>query len=338
VVTKQNKVLVTGATGFLGKRLAKRLVDEGYPVRALARKLSNVGALERLGVEITFGDLGDKSSIAAAVKGADVVVHAGAGTSGTAKDSDTSTIQGTLNVLEACRTNRVKKLVYISSCNVYEVAGYTENQVVTEDAQLERFPLRRGHYSAAKLKAEALVAEAMNHDGCPTVVLRPGTLYGPGAEVYTRMMGVSLARRIFVVFGNGESDLPLVHVDNAVDAIVECISNSAADNQVFNVVDQDLVSKKMYMERVVKPLYPRATVIYCPMSLLLTLTWLQEKLIAFLGRQPFLTVYRLVSSQKRVRYGTSKIENAIGWRSRITFEQGVEQLVVGHRRPGNTEQ
>jgi len=336
VVTKQTKVLVTGATGFLGKRLAKRLVDEGYPVRALARTLSNVGALKKLGVEIALGDLGDESTIAAAVKGVDVVVHAAAGTSGTARDSDTATVQGTRNILEACRTSRVKKLVYISSCNVYEVAGYAENQVVTEEAQLERFPLRRGHYSAAKLQAEALVTEAMNHDGCPTVVLRPGTLYGPGAEVYTKMMGVSFARRIFVVFGDGESELPLVHVDNAVDAIVECISNSAADNQVFNVVDQDLVTKKMYMERVVKLLYPRATVIYCPMPLLLALTWLQEKLLAILGRQPFLTVYRLVSSQKRIRYGTSRIESAIGRRSHISFEEGAEHLIREHGRPAKT--
>jgi len=336
VVSKQTKVLVTGATGFLGGRLAKRLVDEGYPIRALARKLSNVGALKELGVDIAFGDLGDEASIAAAVKGVDVVVHAAAGTSGSAKDSDTATIQGTWNILEACRTSSVKKLVHISSCNVYEVAGYTENQVVTENAQLERFPLRRGRYSAAKLQAEALVTEAMNHNDCPTVVLRPGALYGPGAEVFTRMMGVSFARRIFVVFGDGESELPLVHVDNAVDAIVRCIGNGAADNEVFNVVDHDRVTKKMYMERVVKPSYPKATVIYCPMPLLLALTWLQEKLLAILGKQPFLTVYRLVSSQKRVRYGTSKIENAIGWQSRIRFEQGAAQILKRHRRPANS--
>ena len=305
-------------------------------MRALARKSSNVGALKKYGVEIAFGDLVDESSIAAAVEGVDVVVHAAAGTSGTAKDSDTATIHGTRNVLVACRTNRVKKLVYISSCNVYEVAGYSENQVVTEGAQLERFPLRRGHYSAAKLLAEALVTEAMNHDGCPAVVLRPGTLYGPGADVYTRMMGVSFARRIFVVFGNGKSELPLIHVDNAVDAIVECMSNSAADKQVFNVVDPDLVTKTMYVEQVVKPLYPKATVIYCPMSILLTLTWLQEKIVAILGKQPYLTVYRLVSSQKRIRYSTSKIEKAIGWRSKIGFEQGIEQLIREHRRAENT--
>ena len=328
-ITKQNNVLITGATGFLGKRIAKRLVDEGYPIRALARTLSDVSALKRFGVEIVYGDVGDESSVEGAMQGADVVVHAAAGTSGTEKDSNRGTIQGTRNVLNACRATGIRKLVYISSCNVYGVAGYSENQVVTEEAQLERFPLRRGHYSAAKLQAEALVTEAMNHGGCPTVVLRPGTLYGPGAELYTKMMGVSFARCVFVVFGDGKDELPLVHVENTVDAIVECIVNSAADNQVFNVVDHDLVTKKMYMERVVKPLYPKAVVIYCPMSLLLTLTWLQEKLLAILGKQAFLTVYRLASSQKRVRYSTSRIEKAIGWHSRMRFEQAVAQLITG---------
>jgi nucleoside-diphosphate-sugar epimerase len=231
--------------------------------------------------------------------------------------------------------SRVRKLVYISTCNVYELASYVEHQVVTEEAQLERFPVRRGHYSSAKLRAEALVTEAMKRGSCPTVVLRPGTLYGPGAEVYTGIIGFSFARRIFVVFGDGSSELPLVHVDNAVDAIVECITNGAADNQVFNVVDCGPVTKRMYMERVVQALHPRAIVIYCPMSLLLALTWLQEKLVAILGKQSPLTVYRVMSSQKRVRYSTSNIENVIGWRSRMGFEQGVEQLMRDDGRTAN---
>jgi hypothetical protein len=90
------------------------------------------------------------------------------------------------------------------------------------------------------------------------------------------------------------------------------------------------------MERVVKPLYPKAAVIYCPMFLLLAATWIQEKLLLIVGQQPFLTVYRLMSSQKRVRYSTSKIENAIGWRSRIAFEQGAEQLIKGTEREPHT--
>lgn len=310
----------------------KRLINEGYRVKGLARKTSNVEVLNRYGVETVWGDLGDKSSVVGAAKGVEILVHAAAGTSGTPRDSEIATIDGTRNILEACRINCVKKLVYISSCNVYEVAGYAENQVVTEEAQVERFPLRRGSYSAAKLQAEALVTEVLNRDGYSTVVLRPGTFYGPGAEVYTPMMGISLARRVFVIFGNGRGNLPLVHVDNVVDSILQCVRNTAADNQVFNVADQDLVTKKMYIEKIVKPMYPKAIVIYCPMILLFLAAWIQEKLFAIIGKQPALSRYRLLSSQKCVRYSTVKIENAIGWRSRITFDQGAEQVHMWHKR------
>jgi hypothetical protein len=88
----------------------------------------------------------------------------------------------------------------------------------------------------------------------------------------------------------------------------------------------------MYMDLLVRPLYPKAIVIYCPMSLLLVLSWLQEKLMAVAGKQPFLTVYRLSSSQRRIRYSTSRIERTIGWRSRISFEQGAEQLIREHKQ------
>ena len=322
-----SRVLVTGATGFLGSRLSRRLVQQGYAVRALVRTQSDLRVLKDLGVEIAFGDLSDGPAVSAAISGIEIVVHAGAGTSGSAEDSQRATVLGTSNVLEACRKHAVRKLIYISSCNVYEVAGYAENQVVTETAQLERFPMRRGHYTAAKLEAEAIVIDAMTREGCPMVVLRPGTLFGPGAEIFTRMMGVSFAMRLFVVFGDGESELPLVHVDNAVDAIVECMRNPAADGQVFNVVDRYSPTKKVYVERIIRPLCPKAMVMYCPMTLLRVLTWVQETLFAVFGKRPFVTAYQLASSQNKVRYGTSKIENATGWRSRITFEQGAEQLI-----------
>jgi nucleoside-diphosphate-sugar epimerase len=139
------------------------------------------------------------------------------------------------------------------------------------------------------------------------------------------------------VFGDGDSTLPLVHVDNAVDAVVECIRRSAADNQVFNVVDQDLVTKTMYIKQVVAPLYPQALVIYCPMSLLIAVTWLQERVLRLLGKTPYFTLYRLLSSQKRVRYSTSKIETAICWRSHIRFEEGAEQQITEHRRRASSQ-
>ena len=141
------------------------------------------------------------------------------------------------------------------------------------------------------------------------------------------MLGISFAQRVFLVFGDGRNTLPLVHVDNTVDAIVECIRNSTADNEIFNLVDSGLIAKKTYMDALVKPMNPGAFVIYFPMKLLIALTWLQEKLLVSVGRRPYLSVYRLLSSQKRITYATSKIEKAVGWQSRIGFEEGARQII-----------
>jgi nucleoside-diphosphate-sugar epimerase len=312
--------------------VTKRLVEDGYSLRVLARDSSNVGPLEQLGVEIVLGDMCDEASVAAAVSGVEVVVHAAAVTNATAKEVNAATIQGVRNVLEACRAQQVRKLIYISSCNVYEVAGYADDQEVNEDAQLERLPQCRGAYSWAKQHAEMLVTSAMNREKPAVVVLRPGTIYGPGAPLFTSMLGLAVGRRLFIVFGSGDFQLPLVYAENLVDAIVACIRNEAANNQIFNVVDADTVTKKKYMNSVMKRLTPDAIVVYVPLKLLLTLTWCQEKLMRILGRPPLLTVYRVLSSQKRVRYSTSKIEKAIGWRSCVNFEQGVEHLMKQQAR------
>lgn len=321
------RVLVTGATGLLGSRLARRLIEEGYAVRALVRRRSQFGFLQKLGVEIAFGDLGDAANVDASVSGVDIVVHAGAGTRGSPEECETATIAGTRNVLEACRRHSVSKLVYISSCNVYELAEYADNHIVTEDARLERFPMRRGHYTGAKLRAEALVTDAMARGPYQTVVLRPGTLYGPGAEIFTRMMGVSFRRRLFLVFGDGRGELPLLHVDNAVDAIVACMRTAVGGGQVFNVVDRGPITRKTYVERIIKPLHPGAVVIYCPMPMLRAVTVVQEKLLSILGRRPFITAYGLATSQKGVKYDTSRIERALGWRPRVGFREAVDQLL-----------
>ncbi len=117
-------IVVTGATGFLGRSVVKMLVAKGYRVCALARKQSNVELLKELGVEIYYGDIGDRDSIESAFHNIDFVVHAAADTAGDKEGGDKNTIQGTQNIVDLCRQYSVKKLIYISSCSVYGVVDY----------------------------------------------------------------------------------------------------------------------------------------------------------------------------------------------------------------------
>lgn len=321
------KILVTGGTGFLGKGLIRQLVAEGYPVRVLARKLSDIEPLKKMGVEIFFGDVADHSSLEEAFKGVDIVVHAAAGTSGSQKDSETGTLQGTRNVIDLSKKFKLKKLIYISSCSVYGVADYKTNQLVNEDSLLERFPERRGAYSASKQMAESFVIEAMKTRDLPIVILRPGTIYGPGGDIFTPMMGFSLFNKAFIVIGNGKFELPFVYIDNLTDAIVKSIQRPEANDQIFTVVDSERINKRQYMDKLIKKLYPKAFTFYFPYSLMYAMTWWQEIVFGFLKRRPVLTRYRLTSSQRNIRYVNSKIIKELNWNSRVSFDQAVSAII-----------
>jgi nucleoside-diphosphate-sugar epimerase/predicted dehydrogenase len=323
----EEKVLVTGGTGFLGKKLIEGLVREGYRVRVLARKLSAIEPLQRLGVEVFFGDVADKTSLSRAFEGADMVVHAAAGTSGKKTDCESATLEGTRNVLELCGSSAVKKLIYISSCSVYGIADRGKNELVTEESPLERSPELRGDYSASKQAAEELVWAAMERRAFPAVILRPGTIYGPGGELFSPLMGFSLMNKLFVVIGDGKFVLPFVYLDNLVDAILRAMQQNAATGNIFNVVDDHGITKKEYMEKLIKKMYPGSVTVYFPFRVLYAVTWLQEIACAFLKRKPFLTRYRLLSSQNNVRYDTSKIRERVEWSPVVSFEEAADAII-----------
>lgn len=332
-VRHQEKVLVTGGTGFLGRPLVKRLLTEGYAVRVLARKLASVDDLVSEGAEVCWGDVADAASLEAAFDGVQVVIHAAAGTSGRRQDCETGTLAGTRNVLALCERRKVAKLIYISSCSVYGVADYAPGQRVTEESSLERFPERRGDYSASKQQAESMALEAMTRGTVPIVVLRPGTIFGPDADPLTPMIGLKLPGNVLLAFGDGSLELPLIYVDNLVDVIVKATQLPSANHQVFNVIDTDRITKREYIDKIIRPLHPGIWVIYFPYRLLYALVWLQEKLFSALRRRPILTRYRLTSSQRAVSYDTSKLAGVLGWRQRYTHAEAI-QTMIGSRSIG----
>ncbi len=320
-------ILVTGASGFLGARLVELLTQKGYPVRALVRKLSSTKKLKACGVEIFFGDVADLESLRPAFQDIDVVVHAAADTAGDEREGEWSTIRGTRNVLDLCNENGIRKLIYISSCAVYGVADSRRGAVIREDGLLEPCPEKRGPYSWAKLKADQIVLEAMTKGTLPIINLRPGTIWGPGGEIFTPIMGFSLGEKLFAVIGNGKFVLPFVYIDNLVEAIIRGIENQNAAGGVYNVVDPERVTKRDYMNRLVRRVHPRARSVYIPYCVLYAAVYVQEKLFSWMGRKPVLTRYRLNSSQKSILFDSSKLQRDLGWQPAVSFDEGAKNVV-----------
>lgn len=319
-------VLVIGSTGFLGSRLVEMLLDKGYRVRAMARKTSNIDKLKRLNVGICYGDINDPVSLESAFDGINFVVHAAAETKNDTSESLKVAMSGVRNIVSLSKRYNVDNLVYISSCSVYGVSELTEGQVVDEGAPLEKRPEKRGFYSEAKLKAEILLADMAVREHVPFTCLRPGTIYGERGEIFTPMMGFSFGTRFFIIINNGDFILPLVYIDNLVEAIILAIANAHDAGQTYNVIDSDRITKKEYVNILLRKLYPKAVFMYFPYLALYGITYLQEVICTLTRRKPFLTRYRLVSSQRNIVYDSSKIRKELGWNPSITFREAVSSV------------
>ncbi len=325
---KTPSVLVTGSTGFLGSRVVEALLEKGYRVRALARKTSKTGQLQKLNVEICYGDVADPVSLEPAFTDINFVVHAAADTKGDKAEGLRTTVNGTQNIVALSRKYKIDKLIYISSCSVYGVSELKQNQIVDENAPLERHPEKRGFYSEAKLKAEKLLLENGNEENVPFVCLRPGTIFGEGGDIYTPMMGFSAGTKLFAIIGNGKFILPLVYIDNLVDAIILAINGKNSAGQTYNVVDPDHITKRDYMDTLLRRLYPRASLFYLPFYLVYAIVFLQETIFTLLKRKPFLTRYRLTSSQRSIVYDSSKMQKELNWKPATSLRDAIGKVLA----------
>ena len=332
------RILVTGATGFLGGNLVKKLVEMKYRVRAFVRATSNIEKLLKYNIEIYYGDIGSKETLEAAFSDIEYVVHAAADTSGENAGEDVVTTQGVRNIVELCKEFEVSRLIYISSCNVYNVAGYKKGTMIDEKASLEPFPEKRGPYTNTKMIAESIVTDAMKEWGLPAVCLRPGTYYGLGGSIYSPMIGLSLRNYVFMIIGNGKLTLPIVYIENVVDAIITAMQNDNSTGKIYNIVDYDAITKKQYINNFLKKVFPRSLFIYIPYSIFYSIVFIQEILFNLIKIKPFLTRYRIISSQNQVTYDASKIRNELGWKPPYTFQQASKKIIDGMKYNMSSEQ
>ncbi len=314
------RVLVTGGGGFLGRPLVERLLAKGESVRLLLRRPPSFPLPE--GVGVVYGSLGQPDVVDHAVQGVEVVYHLGAAMRGGPLEFEQGTVWGTRNMVDACVRHNVKNLVYVSSLSVVDHAGHRAGVPVTEDSPYEPYPDRRGAYTQTKLRAEHMVLDAIRDRGLRAVIVRPGQIFGPGAEHVTPNGVIGIAGR-WIVAGSGSRLLPLVYRDDVVDALLLAETSQKASGQLMNIVDPTRVTQNEYLRWCAN--VPGLKVVRAPVWMLMILASGIELLGKFLKRDVPLTRYRIRSLRPLSPFDVAKAKELLGWSPQVGVQEGLRR-------------
>lgn len=326
------RILVTGGNGFLGGELVRRLRAQGESVRLLLRRPPEKGNPAHpdspgAPVSIVYGSLGQPDVVDRAVNGVELVYHVGAAMKGGAAAFEDATVWGTRNVVESCLRHKVGRLVYVSSLSVLDHAGHRTGVPVTEKSRMEPEPMNRGTYTRTKLDAEYTVLAAIRDRGLPAVIIRPGQIFGPGAEKVTPNGVIQIAGK-WIVAGSGDRQIPLVYRDDVVDALLLAATSEKALGQIINVVDTTKIVQNEYLKQA-KPALGKTGIVRFPLPLFMLAGMGIEMLGAALKRGVPLSRYKIRSLKPLAPFDVTAAGELLGWKPAVGVAEGLRRTFAG---------
>jgi len=232
---KNKRILVTGGTGFIGSRLAERLVlEKGAIVRVLVHNWTKATWVSRSNVELIQGDISIYEDIEKALEGIDIVFHC-VGVGGSIEQCMKINFKGTKNILDACLKAGVKRIVYLSSAVVHGPETY---ESMDEKA---KFINAGNPYADSKIETEKHFLDFISKNNVEGVVIRPTFIWGPVSLYYEVDRINQMKSGNFLLVDKGEGSCNAVHVDNVVDLCLLCGLHEKANGEIFFSTD----SKKL---------------------------------------------------------------------------------------------
>jgi dihydroflavonol-4-reductase len=307
------KILVTGASGFVGSAVARSLLAAGYCVRALMRPTSTRFHLADLDLEYVEGDLRNQQSISAAMSGVDYLFHVAADYRLWARDRNEifqSNVSGTRIIMEEAARAGVKRIVYTSSVATLKIPD--------DGSADETMPLPDGGgigtYKRSKVAAERLVEAMVAERGLPVVIVNPSTPIGP------RDVKPTPTGRIIIEAATGrmpaflDTGLNLVHVDDvAAGHLLALRRGRVGERYILGGENMALADMLAIIAKLVGRRPPR---LQLPRLPLMPLAYAAEAVAQITGREPFVTVDGLKMAKYRMYFTAAKAERDLGFKAR----------------------
>lgn len=324
------KALVTGATGYIGGQIAKRLQsDEDVQVRALVRTPSKGKWLADIGVELVQGDITDPASVQQALQDCQLVFHAAAyvGEQGKKEDVWAVNVGGTQNVAEAAVAQSIERFVHLSSCAVY---GSLQQMDIDESTPTR---MTGRVYHDSKVAAEQIVLAAHKQEGLPIVSARISQVYGPGSPQFTIRVIESVKAGKVVLIDGGKHYFKPAYIDNLVDALVLCAQVDEAVGEALNITDGYVVAWRDFFERYGRMVgiesFPSA-----PYAIAYGLAVFKEIKGRISGRPTSLNREVIKTFRSDNSFSNAKARRLLGWTPEVGFEEGIERTEVWLRQAG----
>jgi nucleoside-diphosphate-sugar epimerase len=343
-ISQDAPVLITGANGFIGCKVVETLLDRGFenlkvfvrPSAKLDRLTDVLSGRPRRQVEVLEGNLLSREDCARAVRGVQVIYHLAAGIEKSFAGAFMNSVLTTRNLWDASvQEGSLKRFVNVSSFAVYSTRKLKRGALLDESCAIQNPPHGRGDaYSYAKIKQEELVLDYSRRTGIPSVILRPGAVYGPGKRSITGRVGIDTFG-VYLHLG-GSNRLPLTYVDNCAEAIVLAGTTPGIDGEIFNVVDDDLPPSRRFL-RLYKKNVRRFLSVPVPFPLAYLFCTLWEKYSDWSeGQLPrVFNRDRCSAEWKGQRYSNEKLKKLVGWSPRVPSEEGLQRYFQYQRTPGS---
>jgi nucleoside-diphosphate-sugar epimerase len=332
-----DRILVTGSNGFIGASVVNLLLEYGFTnIACFVRPSSRVELLEEIintaagkggNVGLFSGDLLSRDDCRQAAQGVSLIYHLAAGFDKSFAGAFMNSALATRNLMDAfLEVGQPKRFVNVSSFAVYSNLRLKRGSLLDESCSLENAPQARfDAYGFGKLKQEQLVREYGAKHKLPYVILRPGYVFGPGKRELNGRVGIDTFG--FFLQVSGSSVLPLTFVDNCAEAIVLAGLQPDIDGETFNVVDDDLLTGREFLNayKRTKPLRS----VRVPYSFAYGMCCLWEKYSEWSKGQlpPAFNRRRCASEWKPMRYSNSKLKQRVGWKPRVPMNQAMKAFL-----------
>jgi len=317
--------LVTGATGFIGEHLARRLLREGWQVTLLVRTASKLAADLQSDTKIIVGSLADTAALAQAVADVSVVFHCAANvnTWDTPEAYRSTNVDGTHNALQAIATHNpgLARLLHISTADVY---GFPEAPCDETSAMVTS----GFGYGDSKREGEQLVREFCTQQHIPFTIIRPCNVIGSKSQFIERI-GKELASGLMLTINKGRANAGIVYIDSLVDYLIWAARAEIARSECYNVRDPYDVTWAQFIQHFRKTLRGRGMVINMPFSVVDKAAWACELLWrTFLPtREPLLHRLLVCIFGRTCGHSARKIQKHSGIIPQLSFEEAMHRSI-----------